>query len=552
MRRVLLVLLILAAAGAAGWYFLLRLPPGAPPTLAAQVSAEHTLIFTSLEKPDALIDKIFKSIQAHPSLLAQLPAATSETATSILGFDPATPAGWESTGIDRTTGAALVLDARLGEIPYALLKIADEPKFLQWLTKQLGAPATLVDGQLSVGTKPPFMVARRGEYTLIAQRVALTDLQTIAKDDGPRLPTAPGFDAAFSETTRKGRLTTFIPLKGIKTIGPFASSSPTSLTAQSIDFYEALFPALGGELDAETIRLRLATSEVGLSALKQLYAPRRAAPKFSQWLPPEGFVLARASVNLFEVFEGIQALLPPAVPAQMRTQLGFAKMGMAMVGLDWSLLTQAFTGHAAFAIRPMDGRDPDFVALLALGTPESADKIIASLEAKVPQLLGGLAGGGKTPIEKVTVAGQPGRTVAIGPMQLTIVRSDAMLILASSPALATEAIERARGGAGLTGRAAAMMDDNVIMAVHAQLSSLMSKKNAAALPADGTPPLEASIRLDRHGVVFEARTLGLAVAAASLGKANDDARNRAVRAQAEQLKKIEALQDAQRNTLGQP
>lgn len=545
MRRALLVLLILAAAGAAAWYFLLRLPPGAPPALAAQVSAEHTLMFSSVEKPDVLLDAAFKSVQAQPALAEHVFSATQ--VTTMVGFDPSTGAGWQSAGLDPATGMALVLDARAGDVPYALMKIVDEPKFLQWVSARVGSTATMADGQLRAGNQPPLTVARRGAFTLITQRVPLAILQTIAQDTGPRLTEAPGFDAAFSETTRKGRLTAFAPLKGLKTMGPFAAGA----SAETIDFFAGLFPALGGQLDAETMRIRVTTTEKGLGALKQLYAPRRAAPKFSKWLPSEGFALIRLSVNLHECFDGMQALLPPSVPTQMRTQLGFAKMGLAMVGLDWSLLTQAFTGHMAVAVKAPKGSNPQFLALFALGTPESADKIITSLQAKVPKILGSLPGGPKTPVEEITVGGAPGKRIKVGAATLVIVRSGAMLIVASSTELAGEAITRAGGGPGLTGRAAEMMDGDVMLAVHARLADFMPAASDSPMHAliKAAPPIEATISLDRHGAVLEARTMGLLVAGLSAGKVAVIDSQQTARDQAQRINEMNKKVDAEMKRL---
>ena len=510
---------------------------GAPPTLAAQVSAEHTLLFGSLEQPDVLASAIFKYVQSEPTLAEQLPDVTPAKATSVVGFDSTTTAGWRSAGIDPAIGVGTVLDARAGDQPYALLKIDDEPKFLAWLSGRVGATATIADGQLRAGNQPVLSVARRGDFTLIAQGIPLPVLQTIAQDSGPRLAEAPGFDAAFAETTQGGRVTGFAPIKGLMHLEPFAGGE----AAQSVDFYAGLFPALGAQANAETVQVRLATTEKGLGALKQLYAPRRAAPKFSKWLPEKGFALVRVSVNLFEFFEGVQALLPPSVPAEVRTQLGFAKMGLAMVGLDWSLLTQAFTGHAAFAVKPVDGRDPEVLALFALGTPESADKIITSLQAKVPQLLGGMRGGPKVPVEEITVGGLPGKRVKLGQVDLTIVRSDAMLIFASSQTLAEEAIVRARGAGGLTGETAAIFDGDVVFAMHARPADVMPTEPTDPMQPfiAAAPPFQATVALDRHGVVLKAPTRSLMVIGFAASMAASSAQQRA----RDQMK---ALEDSKR------
>lgn len=543
MRRALLVLLILAAGGAAAWYFLYRLPPGEPPALAAQVSAEHTVMFSSVEKPDALFDAVFKAVQSRPALAERLRQFSPANAAAAMGFDPATAAGWQSAGIDPATGVAIVVDARLGQSPYAVLKIADEPKFLAWVSARAGAPATMADGALQVGTQLKVSVARRGAFTLIGREVATEPLQQVAQDGGPTLDTAPGFEASFAQTRSTGRLTSFVPLSNLRKAGPFAQG----LSAETVDFFAGLFPALGGQLDADALRIRLVTSEPGLSAVRQLYAPRRSAPKFSKWLPGEGFILARLSVNLHECFTGLQALLPPSVPAEMRAQLGFAKIGLAAVGLDWSLLTQAFTGHAAVAVKPVDGRDPEFLALFSLGTPESADKIIASLQAKVPQLLGAMGGGAGSPVEQIVVGGAPARRIKLARLDVTIVRSDAMLVVASSPELAGAAITRAAGAPELTGRAAELMDADVIMALYARLTELTPSKAGSPQRAfaEAAPPLEGSIRLDRHGVVLETDTLGLLVAVGAGKLAMDTRRDAAI----EEMKKLEDLNEMNRRAV---
>ncbi|MGK0360385.1 MAG: hypothetical protein ACI9U2_002698, partial [Bradymonadia bacterium] len=153
--------------------------------------------------------------------------------------------------------------------------------------------------------------------------------------------------------------------------------------------------------------------------------------------------------------------------------------------------------------------------------------------------------------EEITIGSAPGKRIKIGAAELIIVRSGAMLIVASSTELAGEAIARAGGGNGLAGRAAEMMDAEVMLAVHARLADFIPSAPDSPMHAlmKAAPPIEASISLDRHGVVLEAQTMGLLVAALSAGKAAVTARQPAARDQARQLHEMNKKVDAQMRRL---
>lgn len=508
MRRVIIVLLVLAAAGAAVWYFMFRGAAGSPPALAAQLDKTHTIGFASVEKPDVLLSKLL-AVAEKQTLPPEAQAGLKpEARTQALGFDPATPAGWAEVGIDPVPGVGVAVDARLGGRPYVIAKIADEAKLLAWLGKRNGAEARIADGTLTVGTMPPLAVARRSGFTLFAEGIAPADLKAIADAKGPALTESEGFAAAFAGAAAGGRFTAFAPVANLKKLRPFSKGE----LAASVDFYATLFPAIGGFGDVDDFRVRLVTSEKGRAALKQIISPAAKAPAFSKWLPAEGWAAFRYSINLKELFTGLQGLLPPAVPEQVRTQLGLAPMALAMVGIDWNEVTEAFTGHVAFAIKPGEGQ-PELLTLMALGNPEKADKVLEAGIGKLTKLLRGMRG---APLADIEIDGAKGKRFTVDGRGIVLVRKGDMLILGSSEQVVRDAIARSSGGASLAGTPAGkFLDRDAAFVGTVNVAQLMPKGAPAQLrdALKGLPPMQAAVRLDRHGLAFEGKTISLMASA---------------------------------------
>lgn len=511
MRRVIIILVLLAAVGAAGWFFMFRAGGGGtPPAIAAQLDKENTIAFASVEQPDALLGKLL-DVASKQQLPAEAKAGLApEARTQAIGFDPATAAGWQSVGIDAKAGVGVALDARIPGRPFVIAKITDEAKFLAWLGKQAGGEAKIADGQLTAGTKVPLAIAKRGAFTLIGERIKPAELKAVAEAKGAPLTKADGFDAAFTGAVPGGRVTAFAPVANLTRIPPFT----TGVAKQSVEFYAQLFPAIGGFANADDFRVRVATTEKGMAALKQLVDPGKKAPAFAKWLPAEGFAAVRYSVNLKEMFTGLQALLPPAIPEQVRMQLGMAPMALSFVGIDWNVVTEAFTGHVALAIKPdASGGAPAAVVLLGLGNGEKAEKLLDDVQGNVGKMLG-MGASKKLPVTPVEIDGAKGRKIAIGPATVFVVRKGDMLVCATGEQLLKDTLARAGGQASLAGTPAGkFFDSEAVFAATANIASMLPPSLPPELSAaiKGLPPITTAVRLDRHGLAFEGQTVSLAM-----------------------------------------
>lgn len=513
MRRVIILLVLLAAVGAAVWFFMTRAGGGgAPPTLAAQLDKTHTIALASVESPADLLTRLLDVANTQTLPPEAKAGLAPEARTQALGFDPATAAGWQSIGVDPTAGVGIAVDARITHNrPFLIAKITDEAKFLAWIGKQVGGEAKIADDRLTAGTKTPLAVAKRGGFTFIGEHMEPAELKAVVEAKVEPLSGAAGFDAAFAGAKAGGRVTGFVPVANLGRMPPMAGG----VAKQSVDFYAELFPAIGAVADAGDFRVRVATTEKGTAALKQVFAPGKSAPGFAKWLPAEGFAVMRYSVNLKELFVGIQALLPPAVPEQVRMQLGLAPMALGMIGIDWAQVTEAFSGHFAFAIKPeAKGGMPEVVVLMALGNGAKADALITSLQGNAGKLLKGMGGGRDLPITDVEVDGAKGKRADVMGQSLFLVRKDDMLIFASGEQLLKDTLARAGGKPSLAGTpAGGFIDGDAIFAGTMNIASMVppgAPEEIAAL-LKGMPPIEAAVRLDRHGLAFEGKTISLAM-----------------------------------------
>jgi hypothetical protein len=303
-------------------------------------------------------------------------------------------------------------------------------------------------------------------------------------------------------------------------------------------------------IDNDVMRLTLATSENGRKALQQIFAPRKRAPAFSKWIPAKGFGAVRISGNLREFFTGVQALMPPAVPAALRGQVGLAKLGLAAVGLDWSSVTEAFTGHAVIAFKPASKGPPEVIGLVALGNPSKADQLLDAVEKSAGRFMRQM---GDSPIKKTTIEGLPARSVALGRQSIHVVRAGDMLVFASSAALAAETVKRGKSGANsLSGTsAAALLDGEVVLAFTMDLKSMLPPSAPAEMAKvfETMEPMEAAIRLEKHGLVADGKSMavltGVGLSAYLLTAKVEESQREAVEA----LERARAAEEAHRKRL---
>jgi hypothetical protein len=426
-------------------------------------------------------------LEALPTLAVdktELALLSPAAVQAQLGFDPETPEGWASVGLDVTAGVTFAVDARAfgaaGGVPLALVRVTDRAKFLTGLEKATGTKPTLTDlgdglSRLSLGDASLLWGERRG-LTVLGLVTDEADAErqrglfrAFVQGEGSALSRDDAWQTAFRDA--RAPLSSWIFL-GAK--GGAALEKSLDLPAEVdvvAEHYVKLFPAfaswnwVAGEPGG-----MLVTSPDALRALEQIMRPRKAPPRFTPFLPPSAGVAFRYSVNLVELTGGIAALLPPNVPPQVRMGMEMGKALLPMqVGISWGELTDALSGHFALGVDPARVKgfaDTDdyagaVVALAGVQVPERADALLLKLSNAGKDKLG-------LEIAAVDIAGAKGYHVGPADGGVTVVRKDDVLV-----AGVHEAVDSAvRGTAGLRDAAAARLDEDVAFAFYWNPSAL--------------------------------------------------------------------------------
>lgn len=512
----LLIALVAAALIAAIVWFALR-GGAARPAVADVLSAEHTASVTGARALDALARRWLPLATLAPDGEALQDPATR---TRKLGFDPATPEGWRSIGIDPTAGAALVVDARLARDgrqppPIALLAVHDRAALLAWITRTSGKPAT-IEGTPPIETlvidETRIPIGRIGDYTAFSfargEEIDTTRdaFAAFLAADGKRLADAEPWRDAFAAAADDALLYAYADATALG--GLTATISQQIGTTAIIDFYARLFPAALAWSGEDGGGLRLLATEAGVALVRKLAVPQRRAPAFARYLPPTGWSALRISVNLPELLDGLGAAVPPAASDVRKVLTMIPIMLPLAAGISLDDITAAFSGHAVFAAATAALDKPalgaDMLALIGVADGDRADALIGKL---ADQLVKKAPGAAVTP---VTVAGHAGRQIAIGDVMTTAVRVDDVLIV--GPAAVVEAalgLDRHLEGDGadaLDGDvlAGAWLDlGPVLPEADPQLDRLLAHPRLA--PAKASPRVAWTLTLDRAGLLATAQ-----------------------------------------------
>jgi len=471
---------------------------------AAVLDAETTVGAIGLE-PISAWRATRSVLEALPTLAvdkAELALLSPAAVQAGLGFDPGTPEGWASIGLDAAAGLTFAIDAHAfqgkGGVPIVLVRITDRAKFLAGLEKAMGEKPTLTElgdglSRLSVDGASVLWGERRG-LTALGLLTAAAEAEAEPQSarfkafltaGGSPLSRDDGWRAAFREA--RAPLSSWFFL-GAKGGGALAKSLGLSAEVDVVaEHYLKLFPAFAswnwvlGEPGG-----MLVTSPDALRALEQIMRPRKAPPRFTPFLPVSTGVAFRFSVNLVDLTSGIAALLPPNVPPQVRMGLEMSKALLPIqVGASWGELTEALSGHCAIGVDPsrIKGlRDADdyagaVVALAGVQLPERADALLLKLANAGKEKL-------DLEIAAVDIAGAKGFHIGPADGGVTVVRKDEVLV-----AGVHEAVDSAvRGTAGLKDAAAARLDEDVAFAFYWNPTALRPVLSRAELP--GGPGIE--------------------------------------------------------------
>jgi hypothetical protein len=495
-KKPVLIALLAAAILATAWFVWSRMG-GGETAAAAALDAETTLAAAGIE-PTTAWRSTSRMLDALPGLAldnAELKLFTPAAVTERLGFDPGTTEGWASVGIDAAAGFTMAADAQFFSVtggvgsPVLLLRITDRAKAFAWLEKVVGAPVKLTDeagpsALLNVGTTRLLFGERRGLTAIAIQLLdadpaaARAPFDAFLAASGTPLQRDDAWRAAFADA--RPPLTSWMFLGSA---GGALWEKSLHLPAEidvGVAYYAKLFPALAAWnwFSGEPGGMLVASPE-GVRAMEQIMRPRKAPPKFTEYMPAAAGLAFRWSVNLVELTSGVSALLPPNAPPQLRMGLEMGKAFLPMqIGVSWTEITEAVSGHFAVAVDvskisagDVSASASAVVALAGVQGGEKADALLTKLANTVKEKL-------STEISAVDINGAKG--YHLGPVAegITVVRKGDVLV-----AGVHEAVDSAvRGTAGLSDPAARALDEDVCFATWWDVEQMLGLIGKADVP----------------------------------------------------------------------
>lgn len=521
MKKVAIVL-VLVAAVAVALFFALR-GGGDRPAVAEALSAEQTAGLGGGAQLDALARRWMPIVQLiEPSLDTGKVVAT-------LGFDPTTAEGWTGIGIDPAEGVGLAFDARVrteGEpIPMAVMRVVDLEKLKTWIGAR-SQEAVTVEGDgpvrtLVVGDQKALFGERDGWTAVLLadrpsqQQAARAGFEQYIGDSGDTLASAPRYADAFA-----GAESPLIYAWG----GATATGSmlagfgvPEQVTS-TVDFYAALFPASAMWIGEQGGGARLLATEKGVALVRKLFVPQRRPPEAARFVGASGWAAVRVSLNLAQVLDGVGEAMPPAA-AQAKSMVGMVRMMLPMAaGVNWDDISAGLSGHAVFAADVMSlaevdrGGVPQGFAMLGVNDEAKADALIEKLIARGKGQVPGLS------VTEIELGGAKGRTIAMGPMQITVLRMDDVILAGTAEAVKA-AVARA-DGEHLDGPLADALDGDgmwaavadlkpVVAAIEAEMKGDSDARNPfespAMAPFKEDPRVALTVELDGKGLLWSGR-----------------------------------------------
>ena len=114
-----------------------------------------------------------------------------------------------------------------------------------------------------------------------------------------------------------------------------------------IEFYTKRFPAAGFVTSKTGFTLRIVGDAETTQALEKMFKPETTV-NLAQYIPASGWMAARFSVNLKDLFSGVAEFLPPSA-MKLRMIVASAGTMMGTMGVDYDKLTRALSGQFLIA-----------------------------------------------------------------------------------------------------------------------------------------------------------------------------------------------------------
>jgi len=281
--------------------------------------------------------------------------------TTTLGFDPRRAREWSRIGIDPEAGiyiAGVVLDARR-LVPLVVFKKSRDGHDSRYL-EILKAKATPMNPQV-----PGWQTARLGNRMLWMHAVRDIQLVLILDDDTFALEKTGGVETAGrilnAVIASPGSSMSDLPFihSSAKAIGPNPGAHMVlnghalgnfvhSRGGESAIVSHVLteFRGLVGAVHRGGITILVSLGERTRTALQTIF--RSDPADLAKYFPDEGgWSIGRQSIHFAGLFTGIAEFLPPSMTVQ-RAQVLSVPTLFQSIGLDYGLMSKAFTGHGAF------------------------------------------------------------------------------------------------------------------------------------------------------------------------------------------------------------
>lgn len=493
-------------------------------TMLADLDAEHTLAAGEFRHMDRAAQQAMRLLDLLPEK-SRPKEATPAAIEAKLGGNPTLAQTWLQWGLDPERGVAVVLDRRLTvpragssePVPIALIGVTDRSKLQAFLGKSgfqitLGKQVGAVQ-DVEIGRDPAWMGQRGEDLAVLPIPSGLQEAEVATlragfaaflQPSGSRL----GANEHFARLGRDAGdrwLLAWLDVRQLDVLEQVAARRA------DIAFFAGLFPHAGLWLGDST-GLRVVGSPAGQQVLAEVLKPKRNPPKCGRWFPKVGWAAARASVNLTDIIGGAGKLLPPSTPAELRTALPAATMGLAFVGLSWTELTESFSGHACAGV--------ELASLL--GMLRSGPKVTPAwlgaigvldgpkADALVERLVGLAKGKAGSVAQPVQVLGHKGWQVDVGPVSVVAARIDDVVVLGPSVAALEAAAHRGRDDSLAATSLADALDGDVVLGFGVDVQPLLDAGRAAmALSGPDGAALVQRITQDFAGQRYAGSRLSL-------------------------------------------